>query len=124
MSRNILFVTIGGMLGSVGRFLLVALFVNLLPYTFPFGTFLVNMLGCFVMGSVVGLAERYVWLHHEWRIFLTAGFCGGFTTFSAFAFENVELLLDKNYGTFAAYSIATFVLCIGAALVGLTLTRG
>lgn len=123
MSRNILFVAIGGMLGSVGRFLLVSLIVNLLPYTFPFGTFFVNVVGCFVMGAAVGLAERHLWFHDEWRIFLTAGFCGGFTTFSAFAFENVELLLDKSYGTFAAYSAASFVVCILAALTGLMLTR-
>ena len=123
MSRNILFVALGGMLGSVGRFLLVSLTVYLLPFTFPLGTLVVNILGCFVMGAAVGMAERYLWFHHEWRIFLTAGFCGGFTTFSAFAFENVELLLDKNYGTFAAYSIASFVLCILSAFIGLILTR-
>lgn len=123
MSRNILFVALGGMLGSVGRFLLVSLTVYLLPFTFPLGTLVVNVLGCFVMGAAVGMAERYLWFHHEWRIFLTAGFCGGFTTFSAFAFENVELLLDKNYGTFAAYSIASFVLCILSAFIGLILTK-
>ncbi len=123
MIRNILFVAIGGMLGSVGRFLLVTLIVGLLPYTFPFGTFVVNVLGSFVMGAAVGLADRHLWLQDGWRIFLTVGFCGGFTTFSAFAFENVELLLDKNYGTFAAYSLASFVLCIAAALAGLMLTR-
>ena len=123
MSRNILYVAIGGMIGSVARFLLVSLVVNLLPYTFPFGTFFVNILGSFVIGAAVGLAERYAWFHDEWRIFLTAGFCGGFTTFSAFAFENVELLLDKNYGTFAAYSLASFVICILAALAGLMLFR-
>jgi CrcB protein len=123
MIRNILFVAIGGMLGSVGRFLLVGLIVNLLPYTFPFGTFLVNILGCFAMGSIVGIAERHASFNSEWRIFLTAGFCGGFTTFSAFAFENVELLLDKNYGTFAAYSVASFVICLAAALLGLILFR-
>ena len=123
MSKNILFVAIGGMLGSVGRFVLVGLIVNLLPYTFPFGTFLVNILGCFVMGAVVGLAERHAGFHNEWRVFLTAGFCGGFTTFSAFAFENAQLLLDKSYGTFAIYSIASFVVCLAAALAGLMLFR-
>ena len=123
MSRSILFVALGGMIGSVCRFLAVLGIVNLLPFTFPFGTFLVNIAGCFVMGATVGVAERYLWFHHEWRIFLTAGFCGGFTTFSAFAFENVELLLDKSYGTFAAYSAASFVLCILAAYGGLLLTR-
>ena len=123
MSRSILFVAVGGMIGSVCRFLSVAFVVSLLPFTFPFGTFLVNLVGCFVMGASVGLAERYIGMHHDWRIFLTAGFCGGFTTFSAFAFENVELLLDKNYGTFAAYTVASFIFCLIAAFVGLILTR-
>ena len=123
MTRSILFVAVGGMLGSVLRFLISSLIVGLFPYAFPFGTFVVNLVGCFVMGAAVGVAERYPSFHHDWRVFLTAGFCGGFTTFSAFAFENAELLLDKNYGTFAAYSIASFVICIGAALGGLMLFR-
>jgi CrcB protein len=123
MSRDILFVALGGMLGSVCRFLTVSFVVKLLPFTFPFGTFTVNVLGCFVMGCAVGFAERYLWIHQEWRMFITAGFCGGFTTFSAFAFENVELMLDKNYFTFAAYSLASFVLCLTAAFAGLMLTR-
>ena len=123
MSRNILFVAIGGMLGSVGRFLLVTFAVQLFPSTFPVGTFLVNLIGSFVMGAAVGIAERNLWFHSSWRIFITAGFCGGFTTFSAFAFENVELILNKNYGTFALYSLATFLVCLLAALAGLMATR-
>ena len=123
MSRNILFVALGGMLGSVGRYLLVSVTVNLLPFTFPFGTFFVNILGCFAMGAAAGLAERYLWFHHEWRVFITVGLCGGFTTFSAFAFENIELLLDRNYITFGIYSIASFGLCLAAAFAGLILAR-
>lgn len=123
MSRNILFVAIGGMLGSVGRFLMVTLAVQLLPSTFPVGTFLVNLIGSFVMGLAVGVAERNMWLDSNWRIFITAGFCGGFTTFSAFAFENVELILDKNYATFAIYSLTTFTICLLAALGGLMISR-
>ena len=123
MSRNILFVAIGGMLGSVGRFLLVAFAVQLLPSTFPVGTFLVNLVGSFVMGAAVGFAERNLWFHSSWRVFITAGFCGGFTTFSAFAFENIELILNKSYGTFALYSMATFIVCLLAAFAGLMMTR-
>jgi len=121
--RDVLFVAVGGMAGCVARFLAVSFIVRLLPFTFPFGTFAVNVLGSFIIGAAVGLAERHVWMHQGWRVFLTAGFCGGFTTFSAFAFENVELLLDKNYSTFAAYSLASFVLCLVSAYLGLILTR-
>jgi CrcB protein len=124
MSRNILFVALGGMIGSVARYLLTAGVVQLLPFTFPFGTFAVNVAGSFLMGAAVGMAERYVWFHHEWRILATAGFCGGFTTFSAFAFENAELLLDRNYILFGGYTITSFVICVAAALAGLVLTRG
>jgi len=123
MSRDILFVALGGMLGCVCRFLAVTFVVRLLPFTFPFGTFAVNVAGCLGMGIAVGLAERYLWIHHEWRMFLTAGFCAGFTTFSAFAFENVELLLDKNYSIFAAYSLLSFVSCLAATFAGLMIAR-
>ena len=123
MSRTVLFVAVGGMIGCVCRFLVTSFVVNLLPSAFPFGTFAVNVFGCFVMGVGVGSAERFVWMNHDWRSFLTAGFCGGFTTFSAFAFENVELLIDKNYWTFAAYSISSFILCLAAAFAGMMLTR-
>ena len=123
MGRNILFVAVGGMLGSICRFLSVSAVVHLLPFTFPFGTFVVNLVGSFAMGAAIGLAERYVWIHHDWRMFITAGFCGGFTTFSAFAFENVELIMDKNYATFAVYSLASFVLCLAAAFAGLVIAK-
>src|SRR3954463_12138993 len=123
MGRNVIFVAIGGMLGSVLRYALSTLVVELLPFTFPFGTLAINLIGCFVMGAAVGYAERNVWFHDAWRVFITAGFCGGFTTFSAFAFENVDLVLSKSYGTFALYSFATFALCFLSALAGLIITR-
>ena len=123
MSRDIIFVALGGMIGSVCRFLAVPLVVGLFPFRFPFGTFVVNLTGSFVMGATVGIFERYAEFAPEWRISITAGFCGGFTTFSAFAFENVELLLNKQYGTFAAYVIASFALCVAAAMAGFLITR-
>lgn len=123
MNRSLLFVALGGMIGSVCRFLVVSFAARLLPSSFPFGTFAVNLIGCFAIGAVAGLAERYAWLDQEWRVFLMAGLCGGFTTFSAFAFENLELLLARDYRTFAAYSLATFVLCLVSVFCGLTATR-
>ncbi|PYS88200.1 MAG: fluoride efflux transporter CrcB [Acidobacteria bacterium] len=123
MSRSIIFVAVGGMIGSICRFLSVPFIVGFLPFRFPFGTFAVNLIGSFIMGAAVGMSERFAELAPEWRIFVTAGFCGGFTTFSAFAFENVELLLNKHYGTFAAYAIVSFALCVAVAMAGFLITR-
>lgn len=122
MSRSVIFVAIGGMLGAVARFAAVELIAVLFPVTFPTGTFVVNILGSLVMGAAVGVSERYM-IPADWRVFLTAGFCGGFTTMSSFAFENVTLLIDRYYGTFAIYSTATFLACLGAAFLGFVMTR-
>lgn len=123
MGKTIMFVALGGMLGSVARFASVLLIARALPNSFPFGTFAVNLLGCFAMGAVAGWSEKYL-LHENWRLFLTAGFCGGFTTFSAFAFESVELLQNRDYVTFSMYAAASFALCLLAAFAGLILGRG
>lgn len=122
MSRSVIFVAIGGMLGAVARFGVVELIASFLPFTFPTGTFAVNVVGSFIMGAAVGISERY-FIQPNWRVFLTAGFCGGFTTMSSFAFENVTLLIDRYYVTFAVYSTATFLACLGAAFLGFVLTR-
>ena len=110
------------MLGSIARFLFASALTKTIPSAFPYGTFAVNILGCFVIGLIVGLSERYDWLP-EWHIFLATGFCGGFTTFSAFAYENILLLQDKDYLTFAAYSVLSFVFGLTATLIGLFLTK-
>lgn len=123
MNRSVIFVAIGGMIGTVCRYFSVSIVAGILPFTFPFGTFAVNIIGCFIMGAALGLAEHSLWLDRDWRAFVTAGFCGGFTTFSAFAFENVELLMDKNYSTFIVYSSASFVVCLAAAFGGFVLLR-
>ena len=123
MGRNIFYVAVGGMVGSVCRYISVYAVVSFLPFRFPFGTFFVNLIGSLLMGVVVGVSGRYSWFDAEWRVFLTAGFCGGFTTFSAFAFENVELLVTKNYLIFSVYSITSFAFCIAAAFIGFYMAK-
>ena len=123
MKKYIIIVGIGGMAGSIARYLTATYFAKLIPAHFPYGTFAVNMIGCLVIGVVFGLSARYNWFTDDWRVFLATGFCGGYTTFSAFAIENVQLLQHSNYLTFALYSIASFTLGLLAVFIGLTLVK-
>lgn len=123
MNRSVILVGIGGLLGSVARYLVASYITKTIPSAFPYGTFGVNITGCLIIGIIFGLSERFDWLP-EWRLFLATGFCGGFTTFSSVAYENIVLLQDKDYLTFASYSILSFVMGLTATFVGLSLTRG
>ena len=123
MSRDIVFVGLGGVVGCIARFLIVSWTANTLANV-PLGTLLVNISGCFLIGAGAGLAEHYEWMRNEGRIILLAGFCGGFTTYSAFALENLQFLIEKNYWVFGAYSLLTFAICLAAVALGFYLTAG
>lgn len=123
MNRYVFLVGIGGLLGSIARYLSASFVIRIVSSAFPYGTFAVNIVGCLIIGVVFGLSERFDWLP-EWRVFLATGFCGGFTTFSSFAYENILLLQDRDYLTFAAYSGLSFILGLLATFIGLALTRG
>ena len=106
-------VGIGSFLGGISRYLLT-LFVQFKSATgFPFGTFAVNLIGCFLIGCLFGLSERWQ-LTYEWRLFLVTGFLGGFTTFSAFSAETHYLVKSGHGATALAYVLLS-VLC-GVAL--------
>ena len=124
MGKAIVFVGIGGLIGSIARFLATEFLTKAFPTAFPYGTFAVNVLGCLIIGVVFGLSERFDWMTTEWRFFLATGFCGGFTTFSAFALENIILLQNRDYITFAVYAVLSFTLCLAATFTGLLITRG
>jgi CrcB protein len=98
----------GGFLGSVARYVVALLFSPLAP-GFPFATFTVNILGSFLIGILSELAVSTTLVSPEARLFLVTGFCGGFTTFSAYMFENTALLKDGQLfyaGIYLAGSIA------------------
>jgi CrcB protein len=100
MNRYVILVGIGGLFGSIVRYLVASSITKTITSAFPYSTFAVNIVGCLIIGIIFGLSERFDWLP-EWRFFLATGFCGGFTTFSSFAYENILLLQDKDYLTFA-----------------------
>src|SRR6185312_3857050 len=94
MWKTIIYVAIGSIIGGVGRFLLQQYMQRRVSSTFPYGTFTVNIVGCFIIGIVFGLASRGNVLSVQMRIFLATGVCGGFTTFSSFINENYSMLQD------------------------------
>ena len=110
MIRILLIIGTGSFLGGILRFLASRFFQNTIISAFPWGTFLVNIIGCFLIGLFYGLSEKGNIASAELRMFLTVGFCGGFTTFSTFANENVALMRDGEFFYVALYAgLSVFV---------------
>lgn len=121
--KTVLLIAGGGAIGSVLRYLLSKWVQGFFDAVFPFGTFAVNMVGCLAIGIVFGLAEKTEILGHDMRIFLAVGICGGFTTFSSFANENVSLLRGGMFLQFAAYTAFSVFFGILFAYIGFKLIR-
>lgn len=115
--KAILAVFIGGGLGSVLRYLVNRWVLTWYHLSFPVGTFLVNTIGCFLIGFFVFYIGKSQPL--PWRLFLVTGFCGGFTTFSSFAFENIELIENHQLGVWLFYTISSIVLGFVFAWLGI-----
>jgi CrcB protein len=123
MIKTLLLVGTGGFLGSISRFLASRFMQDNFPTAFPFGTFLVNVTGCFLIGLIYGFSERSALLTPGWKMFLAVGFCGGFTTFSTFVNENLALLRDGEFYYFFLYTGLSVFLGIAATFMGVLLTK-
>jgi CrcB protein len=123
MIKTLLLIGSGGFLGSISRFLTSRYLQNNFPSAFPFGTFFVNITGCLLIGLIYGFSERSSLLTTGWKMFLAVGFCGGFTTFSTFANENLALLRDGEFFYFIIYSGLSVFLGIAATLIGVIITK-
>jgi CrcB protein len=89
---------------------------------YPWGTFAVNIVGCLVIGLLVGVLERHAG-HSQLRALFVTGFCGGYTTFSTFAAENVALLEGGHWFTAALYTVGSVLTGLAAVWAGLALSR-
>jgi CrcB protein len=114
---------LGGALGTGARFVLSGAVQARTGTWFPFGTFAVNLIGCVIFGLVVGLATRPGVISEEVRMLMLAGICGGFTTFSSFGFDTVELVRAGKPALAAANVILQVVLGAGGLWAGMTVAR-
>ena len=114
--KQLLIVFLGGGFGSVCRFLL-GRYLNNSQSGIPFGTFAANILGSLLIGIILGMAAKNEAISQQHTLLLATGFCGGFTTFSTFAYENHVFLKSGDFMTFALYTIASFVIGFAACLL-------
>ncbi|MEZ5104835.1 MAG: fluoride efflux transporter CrcB [Draconibacterium sp.] len=119
MLRTLLFVGTGGFIGSIMRYLVQYFIEKVMTSTFPLGTLLANIAGSFIIGIVFALAEKGNYLSAEWRIFLAVGICGGFTTFSSFAYNNFTMIKEHNYMQLLLNAGGSLVLGIFAVYLGI-----
>ena len=119
---NILLVGAGGFIGSIARYLLSGWVLHhTLGGKFPWSTFVVNVLGCLLIGVLSGMIERLEWFTPQMRLLLLTGLLGGFTTFSTFGLETVFLLRRGEVLIAVAYTLSSVAVCITAVWVGLRL---
>ncbi len=119
---NILYVALGGALGSSLRYLLSKWIDGNASGAYPFGTFTVNIIGCLLIGILSALASKSS-LPLELRLLLVTGFCGGFTTFSTFANESLSLMRTQDWLTFIAYVTLSLWIGIAAVWIGSKLVK-
>lgn len=120
--KQLLLVFIGGGFGSVLRYI-IGKYLNSTQTGIPYGTFAANILGSLLIGIILGLAAKNNSLTQSQTLLLATGFCGGFTTFSTFAYENHIFLKSGDFTSFAIYTIASFVIGFLVVFLGMFLVK-
>lgn len=119
---KLLVVGIGGFAGAISRYLVSGLAHRFFDGRFPYGTLLVNLIGCFVIGLTMYLVQSRGLFSSNVRLFLTIGLLGSFTTYSTFAYETFEMLLDQRF--LAAFSNILIHLAVGLGAVWIGMSIG
>lgn len=118
-----LMIALGGALGSVARYAAVGYLTPMLNYRFPFGTFVVNILGSFLIGVAYVMLVEKAALSSEWRLFFITGILGGFTTFSAFSLEMLQMWQEGHVLQSMLYATSSVALGLLFAYIGMQLTQ-
>lgn len=123
MIKNLLIIGTGGFAGSIARYLVSQLNLSINFHSIPVGTLLVNITGSLLIGFLTGIADKSMILTPEWRLFLMVGLCGGFTTFSAFANENLMLMHNGQFVAVLLYTGLSIFLGFLAVYLGYVMTN-
>lgn len=117
---NILLVGLGGAIGSILRYIISKILNEQVSSSFSWGTFAVNIIGCFIIGAVTSYAQKHG-ISSETKLLLTTGLCGGFTTFSTFSLENIQLIDTNQNPSSLIYIVSTLFCCLLTTYCGLKL---
>jgi CrcB protein len=123
MLKNIVLVGLGGAIGSVLRYVSSIFVDRYFSSVFPWATFAVNIVGCLLVGLLLGIFERQQLATAEIRLLFVTGFCGGYTTFSTFAAENLTLIQYEQFGLAVLYTVLSVLIGIAAVWLGISLAR-
>lgn len=121
--KTLIFVGIGGAIGSILRYLTGIYFQKMDTGNFPLATFIANAIGCLLIGLFMGYLTKNNLVESQLKWFLVTGFCGGFTTFSTFGYENIQLVQQQQYLLALTYTLVSVCVGITAVFLGLWFTR-
>jgi len=122
MLKTLFIIGSGSFIGGIARYVFGKLAQEQAGLSFPLGTLLVNITGCFLIGIVYGFSDKE-FINQEWRFFLATGLCGGYTTFSSFSYESLALLREGETTSFFLYIIASIVIGLLATWLGIVTTK-
>jgi len=123
MFKILLIIGSGSFFGGILRYLISYYLQEKFLTSFPLGTLTVNIIGCFLIGVIFGLSDSRNLFTYEMRIFLSIGFCGGFTTFSTFSNETIALLRDGEFFYAITYIFISLFICLLSTYLGIIITK-
>jgi len=120
---NFFAISVGAIVGANLRYWMSRSALRLLGPVFPYGTLAINVLGSFILGYFMVWSMERTMVDPRWRLLIAVGFCGGFTTFSSYAFESMALMEQGQWLLMATNIISNNLLSLAAVLAGMALAR-